>query len=92
MPVNTLNLALLAIDTRIQSRQKADRFDVLLCCLIFVLERTFVHFRTRTTEIVVIAELVVSSAFFNLFEDWGGDNNLLVKASLSWIPFHFRMR
>ena len=92
MAVDTLNVTILAIDTRIETCEEGYSFNILLRCFIFVLEWTFVHFGAGSAEVMVIAELIVASTFFDLFEHRRRNHQLLVETAWSWIPFHLRMR
>ena len=92
MAVNTLNLAVLAINARVQTSQERNGFDILLSSLVFVLKWAVILLGTWAAQIVVIAQLVVSSALFNLLKNGCLNNELVVQATWAWVPFHLWMR
>lgn len=92
MSIDTLDIAVLPIGTRIQPCQEANRLDVLFGSLVFMLKRTFIYFRTWSAQVVIVAELVVASTFFDLLEHGGGDCEGFVEAAGTRVPIQFWVR
>lgn len=69
MTINTkLQLAILTIQTRIQSGQIRNGFQILLRRFIIVFETAFDPFGTWAAQIMVVAEFVVGGAAFDFFQ------------------------
>ncbi len=74
MPVNTkLKLAVLAVETGVQTGEVGDGFQVFVSSFVLVLEAAFIAFGAGTPQVVVVAEFVIRGAAFYLVENGGVD-------------------
>ena len=90
MSINTkLQLAVLPVQTRIQSGQISYRFQILFRGFILVLETAFVTFGTRTTQIVIVAEFVVGGTALDLVENSGVDGDWGIETAWARNPGYF---
>ena len=81
-----LNIAILSIQTRVQSRQVRNGLELLLSRLVLVLEGTFVGLGARAAEVVVIAELCVPRATLGALQDYSGDGKVRVETAVAGHP------
>jgi len=87
MSINTkFQLAVLTVETGIQSGEIGDGFQIFFCGFIFVFETTFVAFGTRPTKVVVIAEFIACCTALDLVEDRGVDGNGRIETSWAGNP------
>ena len=70
MSVNTkLQLAILAVQTGVQTGQVCDGFQIFVRGFVLVLETAFIAFCAWPAEVVVVAEFVICGSTLDLVED-----------------------
>lgn len=81
-----LDIAVLPVHARVQSRQVRNGLELLLGRLVLVLEDAFVALGARAAEVVVIAEFCVPGATLGALQDYGGDCKGWVEAAVAGHP------
>lgn len=81
-----LDLAVLAVLTRVQASQKGNRDDLVFRRLILVLKAASITFGARPSQIMIVAEFIAVFSFFNSLKRRLRYLQGRVKSPRAWIP------